>query len=43
MEYMSDTGKEMRILSTEIYGERNMWSTCQIQEKIWEFEDRDLW
>ena len=43
LEYMSDTGKEMGILSTEIYGGSNMWTTCQIQEKIWEFEDRDLW
>ena len=37
MEYTSDTGKEMGILSTEIYGESNMWNTRQIQEKIWEF------
>ena len=37
MEYMSDTGKEMGILSTDIYGESNMWTTCQIQEDIWEF------
>ena len=43
MEYTSDTGKEMGILRTDIYGESNMWSTCQTQEKIWEFEDRDLW
>ena len=33
MEYMSDTGKEMGILSTYIYGESNIWSTCRIQEK----------
>ena len=37
MEYMSDTVKDMGILRTENYGESNMWSTCQIQEKRWEF------
>ena len=31
------TGNEMEIFRTEIYGESNMWSTHQIQEKILKF------
>ena len=30
MDYMSDTGRYMGILRTDIYGESNMWTKCQI-------------